>query len=597
MNHLTVADLKRELQTRGVSDTSNKTEMLKRLEQAVEEILDDLGPKIDERKAESARSAHSIKPSTSQISLADKLQLLQLQQEENKLKLRHLEIETAKQRKQIEREIQEIAKELKIEEQRRVKDTVSNVSADVENSAISYSSCRSPFAGHEQDPESVLRSPTLDILRQMQLPRMSLLNFDGDIMQYGNFIRQFEAVVANKTKCEEEKLYYLHQMTTGIAKDIVETCLYLPPEKGYAEARRLLHKRYGDGKRVATALVDKILAWHAIESNDVAALDEFAIYVRGCLNALKNVPQGMSEVDPKVIRQMLGRLPRELTEKWRINVYDIEEQDGRKPDFEDFVCFIEKIARIASNPWYGRHLFPEVRTEKARTKVKTMAGSSAALSHCIYCKNPHEVSECQELRSLSEEARKSYVLKMGLCFGCLEHGHMAKSCNQRRQCTLCKGRHPTALHRAPSFTGANSTSANHISNDQGPVYGGKLNVLPVLVLFEGRTIRTNAFLDSGSTHSFCCSSLLQKLNYHPQERTVLQLNTVNNRQSVQSHIIRGIKISNLAGSEEMVLPPLFTLNEIPLNSTDIPRDYDSTSHLRKQGVYIHTIRGPIELLH
>ena len=226
-----------------------------------------------------------------------------------------------------------------------------------------------------------------------------------------------------------------------------------------------------------------------------------------------------------------------------------------------------------------------------------MAGSSAALSHaCIYCNNPHEVSEYQDLRSLSEEARKSYVLKMGLCFGCLGRSHVAKSCNQRKQCALCKGRHPTALHRAPPFTGANSTSANHISNDQGPVYGGKLNVLPVQVHFEGKTVRTNAFFDTGSTHSFCCSSLLQKLNYHPDESTVLQLNTVNNRQNVKSHIVRGIKITNLSGFEEMVLPPLFTFNEIPINPTDIPRDHDSTSHLRKQGVYIRTIQGPIELL-
>ena len=388
MNHLTVADLKRELQTRGVSDTSSKTELLKRLEQAVEEILDDLGPKTDEGNANSSRSALPVKPSTSQIPLVDKLQSLQLQQQENKLKLRHLEIETAAQRKQIEREIQEIAIEMKIEERRRAKDPVSIVGADVANSAVSYSSCRS-FAGYEQDAESALCSPTLDILRQMQLPRMSLLNFDGDIMHYGNFIRQFEAAVANKTKSEQEKLYYLHQMTTGMAKDIVETCLHLPPGKGYAEARRLLHKRYGDGNRVATALVNKILAWHQIESNDVAALDEFAIYIRGCLNALKNVPQGMSEVDSKVIRQMLGRLPREVTENWRINVYDIEERDGRKPDFEDFVCFVEKIVRIATNPWYGRHLFPEARKEEnRRTKVNTMAGSSAALSHaCIYCNN------------------------------------------------------------------------------------------------------------------------------------------------------------------------------------------------------------------
>ena len=91
MNHPTVAELKRELEARGVSDSSNRTELLKRLEQAVEEILDDLGPKVDERNADSGHSASSIKPSTSQIPWVGKLQSLQQQQEENKLKY---EIET-----------------------------------------------------------------------------------------------------------------------------------------------------------------------------------------------------------------------------------------------------------------------------------------------------------------------------------------------------------------------------------------------------------------------------------------------------------------------------------------------------------------------
>ena len=91
MNHPTVADLKRELETRGVSYSSNRTELLKLLEQAVEEILDVVGPKVDERNADSGHSAPSIKPSISHIPLVGKLQSLQQQQEENKLKY---EIET-----------------------------------------------------------------------------------------------------------------------------------------------------------------------------------------------------------------------------------------------------------------------------------------------------------------------------------------------------------------------------------------------------------------------------------------------------------------------------------------------------------------------
>ena len=101
---------------------------------------------------------------------------------------------------------------------------------------------------------SVFGQPTLQIIRQMQLPQMSRLTFNGDIMQYANFIRQFEATVSNRCNNNEERLYYLHQMTSGVANNIVETCLHLPPENGYSEARRLLHKRYGDGNRVVATL-------------------------------------------------------------------------------------------------------------------------------------------------------------------------------------------------------------------------------------------------------------------------------------------------------------------------------------------------------
>ena len=145
-------------------------------------ILDDLGPNVEERNPASVSNASSIKPSTAQGPLIDKLQSLQLQQEERKLKLRHFDIETAVQRRQIELEIQEIAIEIKLEERRRARmDSVSHVGANAANSGKSYSACRSPFVGYEQEAERVLNPPTLDILRQMQLPRMSILNFDGNI--------------------------------------------------------------------------------------------------------------------------------------------------------------------------------------------------------------------------------------------------------------------------------------------------------------------------------------------------------------------------------------------------------------------------------
>ena len=57
-----------------------------------------------------------------------------------------------------------------------------------------------------------------------------------------------------------------------------------------------------------------------------------------------------------------------------------------------------------------------------------------------------------------------------------------------------------------------------------------------------------------------------------------------------------MKSRNLDGSEDIDLPPLLTLQEIPLNMADIPQDQDSPLYLQNQGVKIYPVDGPIEIL-
>jgi len=64
--------------------------------------------------------------------------------------------------------------------------------------------------------------------------------FDGDPMEYGAFVRVFEDIIESKTSSSSERLYYLEQFTSGDVKELVRSCHYLPPERGYSEARRLI---------------------------------------------------------------------------------------------------------------------------------------------------------------------------------------------------------------------------------------------------------------------------------------------------------------------------------------------------------------------
>ena len=47
---------------------------------------------------------------------------------------------------------------------------------------------------------------SLQLFRRMHLPKMTMDTFDGDVMKFGSFLRQFENNIASKTDDEEEKL-------------------------------------------------------------------------------------------------------------------------------------------------------------------------------------------------------------------------------------------------------------------------------------------------------------------------------------------------------------------------------------------------------
>ena len=443
--------------------------------------------------------------------------------------------------------------------------------------------------------ESFQGNHSIHLLKRMHLPKMAMETFNGDVMRYSGFLRQFQNNVASKTDDEEEKLYYLDQMTSGKPNDIVKTCLHLPPGEGYREARRLLDKRYGDKSRVATSLVTKILSWPPIHSNDVSGLDEYAIFLRGCLNSLKNLPSGLAEVDARAIRHMLCRLPAYATDKWRDEADSIDVNQNRCPNFEDFVMFVERLARVNGNPWYGKQFFSDTSYHESKmTKVKTMAGSSESfVVNCTFCSGAHDIAECEKLSSLPSEEKQRFVMEKGLCFGCLMKGHTSAKCTNRKKCKVCDGRHPTSLHRHKDGTGVVSL---HVCSNLLPVRGCKLHVVPVFVTWGSRTVQTNAFLDSGSTHSFCSHSLLSQLNCSPEETATINLTTIQNRTSVPSYVIRGMEIKDLDENHCLSLPPLLTLDEIPVQKNDIQSDFDACTYLQEQGVEIKQIEGEVGLL-
>ena len=76
----------------------------------------------------------------------------------------------------------------------------------------------------------------------------------------------------------------------------------------YEEGVRLLHHRYRDPLKIATALINKACKWPVVKTEDRRALTAFSVFLVSCSNAMEDV-ELMEEMDnPTTMRAVVAEL-------------------------------------------------------------------------------------------------------------------------------------------------------------------------------------------------------------------------------------------------------------------------------------------------
>ena len=138
-------------------------------------------------------------------------------------------------------------------------------------------------------PEEFIDKMALTIKQGFALPKKELAIFDGDPLEYWNFIKLFKtSIVSISAASESEKLMYLLQYTSGVAKDTIKCCLYKDPSLGYQTARKLLEERFGHPFRIASQYVTKLTEGPPLKPSDRTGLLAFADQLKDCENTLES---------------------------------------------------------------------------------------------------------------------------------------------------------------------------------------------------------------------------------------------------------------------------------------------------------------------
>ena len=259
------------------------------------------------------------------------------------------------------------------------------------------------------------------------LPTQNIPVFKGDPLEYKLFIRAFERGVENKTESNKDQLCFMEQYTSGQARDLVQSCLHMDPDKGFKEAKRLLKEHFGNEYRISMAYIDKALSWQTVKADDCEALNALALFLTSCCNCMTDMEymEGLDNVAN--ICAIVNRLPYKLREKWRSVAIDIQETKPQRPKFKDFVKFVRKEAKVALHPLFGDikdsskgqvkgHLIaerkggktiftttatpvdnqPSVSTELTISKKVHTGTVSAFTKPCLFCQGEHNMAHCKK---------------------------------------------------------------------------------------------------------------------------------------------------------------------------------------------------------
>lgn len=155
----------------------------------------------------------------------------------------------------------------------------------------------------------------LTIKQGFALPKKELTVFNGDPLEYWNFIKSFENSIVSNEASESEKLMYLLQYTSGVAKDTIKCCLVMDSSLGYRKARELLEERFGHPFTIASKYVTKLTEGPPLKPWDRAGLLAFADKLKDCEHTLESIGYLEEINSADNLRRIVQRLPFHLRTK------------------------------------------------------------------------------------------------------------------------------------------------------------------------------------------------------------------------------------------------------------------------------------------
>ena len=296
------------------------------------------------------------------------------------------------------------------------------------------------------------------ILKQQAAPEVDMECFEGNPVNYHYFIALFKEVVENKIDDSRGRLTRLIKYTKGEARDLIKHCIQQPVGTGYQTARHLLDQRYGNPHTVLASYRKEIKLWPQIKFGDAKGFQKFHNFLIKC-QSVADFSKWNALDTPDVLCLLVSKFPGSLIDRWSRKVLGIRRHQLREPNLQDLIELVEIENALVHDPMFSREAImehiptrekPSGRGNKFKAHAtKTDDSGDKLVGECPLCGKKHDLDDCKLYLELQVNERSKTLFKNKLCYGCykpISTSHNARTCENRRICQVCGGKHPTGLH-------------------------------------------------------------------------------------------------------------------------------------------------------
>ena len=446
---------------------------------------------------------------------------------------------------------------------------------------------------------------TTEGLGGLELPRLELIQFDGNAAEYWRFKRQFDSLFDRIQCSDNRKLSYLLHYCKGMAREAIEPCVLMSEEKGYRMARKILDELFDRPQETVRAIVNDVMEKTSELSSTPEGLSRLSIKLRSCHLIL--VEMGCeSELDSlPALESLVSRLPRRLQRTWAERASKLTANKGRYK-FSDIAEMIDEESRIQNSP-FGRLLevrrpqdppidrrrsFPPRRDTRINAIGARLGTESISLKNeCPLCQLNHSLVECEQFRKLSASERRQMVAKLKACYQCTKIGHLARECKEIVKCSVigCTGRHHSLLHLSNSdqliATVHSTATGTHCVNTTA-----YLGVVPVRLFNGEKSTIAYALIDSGSDTTLVSEEVCQLLGLKGPE-IIMNVRTISGEQTMACNRV-SFEVSSLEGSKNIVVNTAFTLNDQLMPRAQVPSESQMAGLNHLKGIKQHCLNDP-----